>query len=60
MRLALTRDELLEIYNAAKHIEDLADYLYFHNKLRADQIKAEARTIRNHIISEIGQINAGD
>jgi hypothetical protein len=56
----MTREQFIEMYNAAKHIEQLADYLYFHNKLRSEQIKAEARTIRNKIIDEIGQIDARD
>lgn len=53
--MSLTREELESIHRSAKAIERLADYLYFSNKLRSDQIKAEASSIKEKVESVIGQ-----
>lgn len=53
--MSLTREQLQTIFLSAERIDVLSDYLYFHNKLRADQIKAEAKSIMKAIESVIGQ-----
>lgn len=52
----MTREEFKSIYRSAKAIERLADFLYFQNKLRSDQIKAEAKRVMDLVESEIGQV----
>lgn len=54
--MSLTRDEWCKMWESIKKIERLADYLYFHNKLRSDEIKRECKHIKEQIQSVVGQM----
>ena len=56
----MTREEYLIIYRSAKIIRRLSDYLFTTNKLRGDQIAAEAERIIYLVNCEIGQISPDD
>ena len=53
--MSLSREELESLYQSAKKIQRLSDYLIFHNKLRANEIRAEAQFIKTKIEQVIGQ-----
>lgn len=54
--MSLTREQWLEMWESAKKIERLADYLYFTNLIRSNEIKVEIRFIKAQIQSVIGQM----
>jgi hypothetical protein len=54
--MSLTRDEWLQMWESIKKIERLADYLYFTNLIRSNEIKRECEFIKKQIQSVIGQM----
>lgn len=52
----MTRDEWAQMWESAKKIERLADYMWFTNRLRSIEIKSEVAKIKQQIQLEVGQM----